>query len=301
LSAPGLDAIIANAYSEGYARFGDLGLDLKTFADRVHSIMHKHLGPSPSQTEAITFVNGLRGSDLYLASACALHGIGGALATKEGPARDEAGIAWRVFENTYKSYIHSLARFFHRSGFIADDLADDILADLFLPERSGVSRIASYSGRSSLSTWLRVIVCNRVVNALRSSSYTSKAGELHLEIPEQPSLTNTESILRARRYGPALEGAFTFACRTLTSRQRLILLWRYEQGLQLGQIGHLLGIHQSNVTRQMERMQSQLRKEVVRILSTRYGLSAAAIQECLQDIVENPVHKVSILDVIKNS
>ena len=300
MSAPRLDAIIANAYSDGYARFGDLGLDLKTFTDRIHSIVRKYLGPSPSQSEVITFVKGLRGSDLYLASACAQHGLGGGLKTREGFSEDEASKAWRVFENTYKSYIHSLARFFHHSGFIADDLADNILADLFLPERSGVSRIASYSGRSSLSTWLRVVVCNRVVNALRSSSHASRAGELHLEIPDHRSSANVESVLRARTYGPALEVAFAFACRTLTARQRLILLWRYEQGLQLGQIGRLLGIHQSNVTRQLERMQSQLRNEVIRILSTKYGLSLAAIQECLQDIVDNPVHKVSILDVIKS-
>jgi len=62
-----------------------------------------------------------------------------------------------------------------------------------------------------------------------------------------------------------------------------------------------LGIHQSNVTRQIERMQSQLRKEVIRLLSTKHGLSRLAIEECLKDIVENPIHSLSILDVIKNT
>ena len=299
--APGLDAIIANAYSEGYLRFGDLGLDLNAFADRIHSIIRKYLGPSPTKSAVITFVRGLHGGDLYLATACARHGLGGDAAERKDFPEGEASVAWKVFENTYKTYIHSLARFFHRSGFIADDLADSILADLFLPERSGASRIASYSGRSSLSTWLRVVVCNRAVNALRSNNHAAQARELQREIPDQPSLTTVESTLRARRYGPALEDAFAAACRTLTPRQRLILLWRYEQGLQLGQIGRLLGIHQSNVTRQLERMQSHLRKEVIKILAAKHGLSRSAIQECLKDIVENPVHSLSILDVIRNT
>lgn len=299
--APGLDAIIANAYSEGFMRFGDLGLDLDTFADRIYSIIRKYLGPSPSKNAVITFVKGLHGGDLYLATACARHGLGGDAAERKDFPEGQASVAWKAFENTYKTYIHSLARFFHRSGFIADDLADSILADLFLPERSGASRIASYSGRSSLSTWLRVVVCNRAVNALRSNNHVAQTRELQREIPDQPSLATVESTLRARRYGPALEDAFAVACRTLTPRQRLILLWRYEQGLQLGQIGRLLGIHQSNVTRQLERMQSHLRKEVIRILSSKHGLSRSAIQECLNDIVENPVHSLSILDVIRNT
>jgi RNA polymerase sigma-70 factor len=298
---PTLDAIIASAYFKGHARFGDLGLDLTTFAERINSIVRKYLGSSPSKSAVVAFVKGLHASDLYLATACARHGPGGDLAYQKGVPAEDASVAWKVFETTYKSYIHSLARFFYRSGFIADDLADNILADLFLPERSGISRIASFSGRSSLSTWLRVVVCNRAINALRSSSHVAQTKEVQPEIPDEPSLTTVESTLRARRYGPALEDSFALACQTLTSRQRLMLLWRYEQNLQLGQIGRLLGIHQSNVTRQIERMQSQLRKEVIRLLSTKHGLSRLAIEECLKDIVENPIHSLSILDVIKNT
>jgi len=299
MSANSLEAIIAKAYSDGQARFGDLGLDLKTFGARIHAIIHKYLGPSPSNAKTIEFAKALHGSDLYLASACALHSPGGQKSHDIPSSGEEGGLAWKIFESTYKGYIRGLARFFHRGGFIADDLADNILADLFLPEHSGVSRIASYSGRSSLSTWLRVIVCNRAINALRSS-HVSQSREMLPDPPDEPSLNSVEMVLRARRYGPALEDSFAAACQTLTPRQRLILLWRYEQGLQLGQIGRLLGIHQSNVTRQLDRMQDQLRSEVIAILSSKHGLSPSAIQECFNDIVDNPVHSLSILDVIKN-
>jgi DNA-binding CsgD family transcriptional regulator len=88
-------------------------------------------------------------------------------------------------------------------------------------------------------------------------------------------------------------------CRGLTSRERLILLWRYEDDLQLGQIAQLLGIHQSNVTRQLDRLQSKVRDQVVSILSAQHGLSLAAIEECLNDVVEHP-QTVAILTFIKN-
>ncbi len=78
-----------------------------------------------------------------------------------------------------------------------------------------------------------------------------------------------------------------------------MLLWRYQDGLQLGQIARLLGIHQSNVTRQLERMQGKLRDDVIATLASKHGLSRSAIQECLEDIVENPRHQVSILEFVK--
>jgi len=82
--------------------------------------------------------------------------------------------------------------FFFRKGFIAHDLADNILADLFLPDRSGNSRIVSYDGRSSLSTWLRVVISNRAINAQRSSGSTQSV-ELLSDIPDEPALENIDN------------------------------------------------------------------------------------------------------------
>jgi DNA-binding CsgD family transcriptional regulator len=121
------------------------------------------------------------------------------------------------------------------------------------------------------------------------------------DTPDELFPTTVEQALRARRYGPALEDSFAIACQILTPHQRLILLWRYEQGLQLRQIARLLGIHQCNVTRQLKKLQSKLRSEVIAILSSKHGLSPLAIQECLSDVVSNPRHSLSILDVIKKA
>src|SRR5215469_14883608 len=293
-----LEPIIGTGYSEGQTRFGDLGLELRAYAERVYSIVHKHLGGSPRSDTVVEFVKGLHGPDLYLATSCARNCPGSADARFPADASENASVAWKTLEKTYKGFICDLVRFFYSTTFAAQDLADSILADLFLPDRSGSSRIASYDGRSSLSTWLRVVVCNRPINARRCSA-TVKSTDIQAEIPDEPALENIELTVRAQRYGAVLGDSLKSACSRLTPRERLILLWRYEDGLQLGQIARLLGIHQSNVTRQLERMQGKLRDEVVSILSRKHGLSRSAIQECVQDIVENPRHGVSILDFIK--
>jgi len=287
------DALVASAYSEGRARFGELGLDLSAFSSRISSILKKHLGPSPAPSETIAFVKVLHGRDLYLATACAQCSPGG----KSGSG-EYAGAAWKMLESTYKGFVCDLVRFSYRPGFASQDLADSIVTDLFLPDRSGASRIASYDGRSSLSTWLRVIVCNRAINAQRCSA-NAKSTEMQPDVPDGPALEKIEMTVRARRYGEAIEDALASACRALTPRERLVLLWRYEDNLQLGQMAKLLGIHQSNVTRQLEKMQGKLREDVVAILSSKHRLSRSAIEECLEDVIENPRHSISILEVIK--
>ena len=292
-----LEPIISTAYSDGQTRYGDLGLKLPFYMQRIYAIVQKHLGASPVEQRALDFAKTLHGPDLYLATACAQHSLG-ASNSGTGDHTIDTSIAWKTLEKTYKGFICDLVHFFYSTSFAAQDLADSILAELFLPDRSGASRISSYDGRSSLSTWLRVVVCNRAINARRCSS-TVKSTEIQSEIPDEPALQSIEMTLRARRYSEVLGDALELACRRLTPRERLVLLWRYEDGLQLGQIARLLDIHQSNVTRQLERMQGKLRDEVVAILSNKHGLSLPAIKECIEDIVENPRHGISILDFIK--
>lgn len=294
-----LAAIISSGYSEGRNRFGDLGLDLETYSQRMNAIIEKHLGVNPRKDAVINFVKGLHHRDLYLATACSQHSLKPVADPVAAASPENASRAWTTLESTYKGFIRDLSRFFFRKGFVAQDLADNIFADLFLPDRSGTSRIVSYDGRSSLSTWLRAVISNRAINAQRCSA-SMQSVEILTDIPDEPALESIDSGLRTKRYQSLLEDSLTEACRNLSLRGRLILLWRYEDGLQLGQIAKLLDIHQSNVTRQLERLQSKLREQVVEILSTRHGLSLAAIEECLNDVVENP-QTMAILEFIKGT
>src|SRR6476646_500252 len=232
-----LDSIVSAAYLEGCSRFGNLGLELPAYSDRIHSIVKKHLGPSPVLTQVEEFVKSLHLCDLYLATACAHYSPGHNGNGKNGSA-EHASAAWKTLETTYRGFVCDLVRFFYRPSFISQDLADNIIADLFLPDQSGVSRIASYDGRSSQSTWLRVIVCNRAINAQRCSA-NSKSVDIQPEMPDKPALQNIEMTLRAQRYHNVLKDALGRACSALTPRERLMLLWRYEDGLQLGQIAKL--------------------------------------------------------------
>src|SRR5262249_15332846 len=158
---------------------------------------------------------------LYLAIACAKEGLGFPHDTHSGRGRSSA--AWQVLETKYRGFINDLVRFFSCHDSASEDIAEDLVAELFLPDRSGRSRILSYDGRSSLCTWLRVVFSNRAMNRRRSPD--AKIKELSSEVPEKPVLDHVDHALNTNRYGRHLSDAINEACAHLTRSERLLLLW----------------------------------------------------------------------------
>src|SRR5437588_10362325 len=103
-----LEPIIAGGYSEGQVRFGDLGLPLPTYTDRVGSIVRKHLGQTPPTDHAISFVKALHSRDLYLATACAQSSPGINRHQLEPERPEHTSVAWKMLETTYKGLIWDL-------------------------------------------------------------------------------------------------------------------------------------------------------------------------------------------------
>ena len=297
LVAEKLDQVMAGGYAEGQARFGDLGLEMKVYAERIGIVIRKNLGETAMDDEIAAFAAKLHLRDLYLATACAKDSLGFSNTVGRDIAPSYSSIAWLTLEREYKPFIHRAARFFARQPMVSDDLAESTLADLFLPDGAGQSRILSYDGRSSLCTWLRVVISNRAIN-LRRGPGPSPLEDIEAGMWERLDPANIDRIIRAKRYGDRFADAMKYALRQLSSQERLLLLWRYEDGLQLGQIARLLDLHQSNVTRRLNRLHGKLRERIIAGLSTRHYLGKPAIEECLQGVAECANPMVSILDCL---
>lgn len=271
---------IARAYDEGRVAHSEVLLRQEYFESHVIWVTKKNLGSDASSSGATTFIKTLHTNDLYLALACA----------------DNAEKAWDRFNALYRKYIDDLAGFATMTNSAAD-LADSVLADLFLPDHSGQSRIASYQGRSSLATWLRVIICHRASNERERRCNNAEDLEAIQEIADEGALSKMDALLRSSRYGRVIRESLRYSCQCLSERERLILLLRYDEGLQLGQIGRIMGVHQSTITRQIESACKKLRDAVFANLLTEHKLDRAAIDECKADILENPCY--SILSLIE--
>jgi RNA polymerase sigma-70 factor, ECF subfamily len=265
------------------AYYGNVEISRDIFTGYVWDIVSRHFSDSSDVSALTAFARELYLNDLYLACGCVYNSEG----------------AWTAFDARYRRLITNLVRFCHRHGTDNEEIADLILVSLYFRDRSGRQRIASYDGRSSLATWLRVIVVNHAINERNRRKLPVE--ECVADIPDARALAHFESALRARRYGNALSDSLTGALRQLKSADRLMLIWRYEDNMPLGDMAHLLGIHQSNVTRRLVRVQARLRESVIENLASQHKLSPAAIQECLIDVIENPFISVSLMSIVKES
>ncbi len=272
------------AFDRGAEFHGNLGLAYSAFHARLLSITRKNLRADAAWWSILEFARRLHTDDLYLAVACA--------------ERNDA--AWQRFAEVYRKPLRDLHQFMAQGMETAGDMADHTLIDMFLPDRSGQSRIASYDGRSSLLTWLRVIISNRAINERQRACNRIRKVDPEHEIPDGSALDSLDSHIRGDRYQPLLQESLKTACHELSTQDRLILLWRYEKGLQLGQIARLIGVHQSTITRQLERALKRMRADVVEILTRKYQMTPAAVDECL-DTIADPAHHVSVLRLVRES
>jgi RNA polymerase sigma-70 factor len=220
--------------------------------------------------------------DLYLTAACA----------------ERTEPAWSRFGDLYRHRIQNLCEWVWRDGSASADAAQDVFIDLYMPARNGECRIGSYDGISSLGRWLRMIVMNRWLNHRKRGDSKSSSLEIVPDPVDTSAFGRIETMFAVRRYGPLAALALSHACECLTVDERLIILWRFEQNLRLGEIAQLLGVHQSTVTRQMERAMARVRAEMVRHLSDRYGLSGRAVQDCLETLVNNIPETLSVMALL---
>lgn len=276
------ETVVTQTYSEARACHSDLGLKIEQFSARVYAVAEKHLGAQASGSEVVRFIKSLHTNDLYLSVACACH-------------RTEA---WDRFTAIYHSYIHNLAFSTLLVDDAASDLAASVLADMFLPDRYGHSGIRAYEGRSSLATWLRVIISHRALNERMRKCNNLDSIDMFPEKADEMGVHVLHNSLRAHRYEQVIKNSFESACNELTDRDRLILLFRFEQDLNLSQIARFFDVHPTTITRQLERVQRKIRDDVISILASKYNLNSDAIAECLADIMENPAY--SILSLIKD-
>ncbi|MGH9480525.1 MAG: RNA polymerase sigma factor [Terriglobales bacterium] len=239
-----------------------------------------HYGIGPAESEAILtevearylpadasaarrrqFRAGLHLEELLLARACAL-------------GRDAA---WEAFWRRYQTRLRTAARALTHEASRAEELADGLFGELFgLRTRGGerLSKLNGYMGLGSLEGWLCTLLAQAHVDRWRRERRQVSLEEcapLHtLLVPPNQQLPAAPMALR-RQVATAL--ACTLAA--LDAPARLLLSLHFLDGQSLAQIGALLRIHPSTVSRRLDRVLSQLRKQTRRELG-RLGLRPAA-------------------------
>jgi RNA polymerase sigma-70 factor (ECF subfamily) len=172
-----------------------------------------------------------------------------------------------------------------RDGAHAAELADSLFADLYgVTARNGArnSKLVFYTGRGSLEGWLRTVMAQEFVNRYRKQK---RAVSLEEQTEEGAQFVAKEPE-PACTFDQRLESATDQALAELSSEDRFTLASYYLDGRTLAEIARALGLHESSVSRRLDRLSTGLRKRILAGLREQ-GMSHAQATEALETDVRD--------------
>jgi RNA polymerase sigma-70 factor (ECF subfamily) len=202
----------------------------------------------------------LKLDDLILARAC---------------ARGNEG-AWRQFVSLYREKLYRAAAAMARVDSIGRELADAFYANLFGirlgKDGRRVSKLDSYLGRGSLEGWLRMVLAQDYVNRFRNERRF--VGFVEAAAIRAPGADIAPDNAR-------LAEATDIALTTLSSEERFLLSAHYLDGRTFAEIGRMLSLHESTISRRLEKITAALRKKILSALRDA-GLDRREAEEMLK-------------------
>jgi RNA polymerase sigma-70 factor (ECF subfamily) len=262
---------MTDLYAGLYAKSGadGFGISPEQFAGIVEEVAAKSLPEATTAAAKVEFSKTLRLEELVLARACA--------------AGNER--AWEVFLLRYREKLYEIGRQITREDSAGRELADSVYAELYgtrTREGNRVSRLTYYGGRGSLDGWLRTVLAQEFVNTYRKHRRTVSLDE-ESEEGVQFAAAGSEPVVPA---DPRLERAIDEALQSLESEERFVLASYFLDGRTLAQIARALSVHESTISRKIEKLTSGLRKQIMKNLA-RQGMSRRQAEEALSTDVRD--------------
>ncbi len=238
------------------------GISCDDLARILSEITRKYFaGAGPAQ--AREFCGSLKIEELVLARACA--------------AGNER--AWEVFMLRYREKLYEIGMQITREDSTGRELSDSLYADLYgnlARDGARVSKLSSYTGRGSLEGWLRTVMAQEHVNRYRRQKRMVSLDEESEEGAQfaapQPDLTPAVD--------PRLESATDEALLALSPDERFALAAYYLDGRTLAEIARMLSVHESTISRKLDKLAKLLRKQILAGLARR-GMSRRQAEEAM--------------------
>jgi RNA polymerase sigma-70 factor, ECF subfamily len=261
-----VQSVVGELLAELYPKSGceAFGLNQESFAVILCEVGVKYASAASSESELRTFFLSLRIEELALARAC-------------GEGNNPA---WEIFLTRFREKLYLAALRIAREDSAAHELADTLYADLYgTSTRDGrrVSKLSSYTGRGSLEGWLRTVLAQEYVNRYRR---TKRLVSLDEESEEgvQFAAPEPEPVAAAdNRLELATDEALAF----LSGEDRMVLSAYFLDQRTLAEIARMLGVHESTISRKLDKLTKALRKQILAGL-VRRGMARRQAEEALE-------------------
>ena len=257
-----LGPVVAERYTQsGATRFG---ISQEAFTGILEAVAGRYLPPGSSEKEAASFLAGLRVEELVLARACS--------------AGNES--AWELFLTKFREPLYNAGRAIAKDDATGRELADSLYADLYgMKSEDGRrrSKLDYFMGRGSLEGWLRTVLAQEFVNRYRTQKRLVSLDEEE-EAGAQFAAATPAAVASA---DSRLEAATDEALRALSPEDKFILASYFLDQRTLAEIARMLNLHESTISRKLERAAKALRGEIMAGLQEK-GMSRRQAEEALE-------------------
>jgi len=260
--SPGLGSVMTELYEK--SRGAEFGVTREQFDGVLGEIARKYLPADAAHHDLRELYASLRAEELALARACA--------------AGHEH--AWEVFLTRYRAKLYDIAGYITKESSTARELADSIYAELYgTATRDGqrTSKLASYTGRGSLEGWLRTVMMQEHVNRYRRQRRLVSLDE---ETEEGTQFATPEPE-PAIAIDPRVEAAIDEVLAALPAEDRFVLASYFLDERTLAEIARTLGVHESTISRKVDKLAKLLRKQILAALGRR-GMSRRQALEAIE-------------------
>ena len=191
-------------------------------------------------------------------------------------------LAWSDFIARFRAEMVTMARGITRDEASGHELADGLYAELYgLPNRDGhrVSKFDYYMGRGSLKGWLRTVLAQQHVNRHRSHAKEVsleeqvEAGASFAAKPEPETTSGRQTV----------SAAVARSLAELDGEERFLLVAYFLDRRTLAEIGRQLRVHESTVSRKLDKATGELRKAIRKRLQAA-GIDRRRCDELMQEL-----------------
>jgi RNA polymerase sigma-70 factor (ECF subfamily) len=253
VGAAEVEHALADVIRTGASAWPSVQLPAEVFVARVAS----HFS---NDETLIGWLRGVRAADLFLATACA----------------ERVPNAIDTFD---REFLGSVPAILARGGMRdlqADEIRQRIRERLFV----GASRIADYSGRGSLTSWLQVVTLRIAIDAIREQRAMPVAEPSESDDLRVAGTDPELSLIKERYRGPFKEALRT-AIRELTGEQRNLLKLHFVDSVTLDKLAALFHVHRATVVRRIAQAREAVFDRVRILLQAELGIDAAEFEELL--------------------
>lgn len=248
--------LLAFALEQGRERWPELEVEAEAFVRHLARV-------APDDVDPAEWLRALHAADLYLACACA-----------NGEPR-----ALNAFDEQYLSRVPAVLASSKPASAFAEEVRQTLRVRLLVKDEQGRARIDEYAGRGPLASWIRVAILRTAISLKR----TDHAHEKRRDSGPPPALSivDPELAIIQRKYGREFNDALRRAFAMLSAEQRTVLRLHFIDGLNLADIGRVLGASRATVGRRVLDARTTLYEATAGLLRARLGLDARELESLL--------------------